>query len=202
MRSITLFLERAAEERDRDRKKSRRNLAGALILALFGFAFAMPGPEPPPQILRVPVPMPVLVAVPGPVMIAPARDGRADGDRDHRGVSGPEPLTFWHSLPPQVAEQTAVPDPQQHLCVAPHFALLKAGARQRVTVSNPGRDNVRITEITPQGASIDASDCEDRTLMAGERCLITLTASADATLTVTDHDGHVDTLQVQLSARP
>jgi hypothetical protein len=117
-------------------------------------------------------------------------------------------LDFWRALPAQIAEQSSIAEQQQrHLCVAPRFVVVEPGVVQHVTVSNPGTANVRITEIRPHNASgiaIDTTDCEDRTLKNGERCVIDVNASPGAKyveLSVIDHDGDEETLRVMVSPR-
>lgn len=208
MRSITLFLDQAAEERDRDRKRANRRLLAVMILALFALLLLAQSPrgtEP----VAVPVPMPVLIAVPG-ASVLPGSGGTGvvvvrKEPATKPAVSDPEPLDFWHGLPPQIASG---PEPQRHLCVTPRFAVLRPGERQHITVSNSGTDEVRITAIRFRNASaiaVDSTDCYGRTLTQGERCAIEVTASANAKyleLSVIDHDGDEETLRVLVSARP
>lgn len=210
MRSITLFLDQAAEERDRDRKRANRRLLGVMIVALLALLMLAQSPrrmEPVP--VPVAVPVPILIGVPG-ASVLPGSGGTGvvvpkKAASEPVVTAPPEPLDFWHALPSPL---TAVSDPQRHLCVTPRFAVLQPGERQHITVSNPGTDEVRITAIRLHNAStmgVDSTDCDRRTLTQGERCVIEVTASANSKyleLSVIDHDGDEETLRVLVSANP
>jgi hypothetical protein len=178
MRGATLYINDMLEEREREqRRRTRKAFAGAIAIALLGLGAAMRQPKaPPPTVVKTTVDRPVPVEIECSVMRAVE-------------VEKEKPVSVQAATPPSIpllplrghgielVDPTAAPT--RHLCVTPKRLLRFSGyASDHVTVSNIGETSIRITQIEtiPKRSSffVNASDCDNRTLQARDRCTIVI----------------------------
>ena len=188
------FTIRLVEMEERDRKQRRRTklLAAAAVIA---FLAAMRRPEPKipePEIRVVTIPVHhflwerIPVATPVIVPILP-------------------PRTF-RMMPVQWPQMNvAIDRPERHLCVTPKRLGLGLATGDRLTVSNVGNAPIKITQIGTvpprNGFTVDATDCENKRLQAGERCTISIavreTRSETMYVLIANDTGEAETIRVE-----
>ncbi|HKS25764.1 MAG TPA: hypothetical protein VJZ76_23440 [Thermoanaerobaculia bacterium] len=195
MRNFTIYLDEM-EERERKHRRRAKLLGAATIIAtLMAMRRRPEPPSPKPQPIVIVKTEKVAVPVVGRWPQTVAKIVTVREPRYYKPLS-----VQWPAIDLPYSGLT------RHLCLTPK-RLTVIGANDHVTVSNVGDTPLRIRTIgvlpEQSGFSIDAADCANRQLGAGERCTIGIvvreTRSEPMYLLIDDDRGDYDIAEITAS---